>query len=97
MDVKTIAGGVLAAAAGVAGIVVGVMQSEPGFIVIGVAFAIVTVFALIVGATASPRGSLPPKVSFGAKFMGLPDWAMWVVTIVLVLGLVIGGILLANS
>ena len=96
MDVKTIAGGVLAAAAGVAGVVAGVLQKEPGFVVIGVAFGFVTVFALLVGATASPRGSLPPKISFGAKFMGLPDWAMYVVIVVLVVGLVVGGILLAQ-
>lgn len=95
MDVKTIAGAIAAAAAGVAGIVVGALQSQPGFIVIGVAFLLVTAFALVVGATASPRGSLPPKPSIGAKFFGLPDWATLVVAGILVVGFVVGGLMLA--
>ncbi len=95
MDVKTIAGSIAAAAAGVAGIVAGVLQPQPGFIVIGIAFLIVTVFALVIGATASPRGSLPPKPSIGAKFFGLPDWASMVVMGVLVVGFVVGGLMIA--
>jgi hypothetical protein len=95
MDVKTIAGGVAGAAAGVVGVVIGIMQSEPGAIVIGVAFLAVTVIALVAGATASPRGSLPPKPSIGAKFLGVPDAAFWVIVAILVVAFIVGGILLA--
>lgn len=95
MDVKTMVGGVLAAAAGVTAIVVGALQGKPGFIVIGAAFLVVTAFALIVGATASPRATPPPDFSFGGKFLGLPEWAMVVVTVVLVAGFVTGGVMLA--
>lgn len=89
----SIVGYILGAAAGVTAIVVGAMQSEAGFIVIGVAFLAAVVVALIAGATASPRGSVSgPK--YGAKFTP-PDWAWWVAAGILVVGVVIGGILLA--
>ena len=63
----SVVGYILGAAAGITGIVVGAMQSEPGYIVIGVAFLAAVVVAFIAGATASPRGSVSgPK--YGAKF-----------------------------
>jgi hypothetical protein len=95
MDIKTIAGGIGGAAAGVAGIVIGITSAGVGAIVIGVAFLAVTAIALIAGATATPQGSLPPKPSIGAKFLGVPDGAFWLIVAILVVGLVIGGILLA--
>ncbi|MCR2792303.1 hypothetical protein NQ156_04420 [Microbacterium sp. zg.Y625] len=89
----SVAGYLLGAAAGIAGIVVGAMQSEPGYIVIGVAFLLAVVVAFIAGATATPQGSLSgPK--FGGKFTP-PDWAWWVAAGIVVVGMVIGGILLA--
>jgi hypothetical protein len=96
MDVKTIAGGVAGAAAGVVGVVIGITQSAVGAVVIGVAFLAVTVIALVAGATATPQGSLPPKPSIGAKFLGVPDGAFWLIAAILVVGLVVGGILLAR-
>jgi hypothetical protein len=89
----SIIGYILGAAAGVTAIVVGAMQSEPGFIVIGVAFLGAVAVALIAGAVASPQGSVSgPK--YGGKFTP-PDWAWWVAAGILVVGFVIGGILLA--
>lgn len=96
MDIKTIAGGIFGAAAGVAGIVIGVLQSEPGAVVIGVAFIVVTVIALVAGATAKPDGKLPPNPRIGAKFLGVPDPAFWVIVAILLVAFVIGGILLAR-
>lgn len=95
MDVKTIAGSVGGVAAGVVAIVLGAINSEPGAIVIGVAFLAAAIIAIIAGATASPTGSLPPKPSIGGKFMGVPDPAFWLIVAILVVGLVVGGILLA--
>ncbi|MFH8250588.1 hypothetical protein ACH3VR_09520 [Microbacterium sp. B2969] len=89
----SVAGYVLGTAAGITAIVVGAIQSQPGFIVIGVAFLGAVVVAFIAGAVASPRGSISgPK--YGAKFTP-PDWAWWVAAGILVVGFVIGGILLA--
>lgn len=89
----TVVGYILGAAAGITGIVVGAMQSEPGFIVIGVAFVAAVVVAFVAGATATPQGSLSgPK--YGAKFVP-PDWAWWVASGIIVVGGVIGAILLA--
>jgi hypothetical protein len=89
----SIVGYILGAAAGVTALVVGVMQSEPGFIVIGVAFLAAVLVALISGAVASPRGSVSgPK--YGAKFTP-PDWAWWVAAGIIIVGGVIGAILLA--
>lgn len=90
----TVAGFVLGAAAGVAGIVVGIIQAEPGFIVIGVAFLAAVAVAFVAGATARPQGALPPKIKFGGKFTP-PTWAWYVAAAILVVGLIIGGILLA--
>lgn len=91
--VLSVVGYILGAAAGITAIVVGAMQSEPGFIVIGIAFLAAVVVAFIAGATASPRGSVSgPK--YGAKFTP-PDWAWWVAAGIIVVGMVIGGILLA--
>lgn len=92
---QTVVGGIGGVAAGVAGIVVGAIQGQPGFIVIGVAFLAAVIFALILGATASPRGALPPKWKIGAKFFALPEWALLVVGLILVVGGVSGGVLLA--
>lgn len=91
--VLSIVGYVLGAAAGVAGIVVGAMRSEPGFIVIGVAFLAAVVVAFIAGATAKPTGSISDR-EFGGKFTP-PDWAWYVAAGILVVGCVVGGILLA--
>lgn len=91
--VLSVIGYILGAAAGITAIVVGAMQSEAGFIVIGVAFLAAVVVAFIAGAVASPRGSVSgPK--YGAKFTP-PDWAWWVALGILVVGFVVGGILLA--
>ncbi|GAA1974895.1 hypothetical protein [Microbacterium pumilum] len=91
--VLSVVGYILGAAAGVTAIVVGAMQSEAGYIVIGIAFLAAVVVAFIAGATASPRGSVSgPK--YGAKFTP-PDWAWWVAVGIIVVGMVIGGILLA--
>jgi hypothetical protein len=100
MDVKTIAGGIGAAAAGVAAIFIGVSAAANaadriGWIVIGVSFLAATAIALIAGATAKPVGSPPPKASIGGKFLGVPDRAFWLIVVILVIGLVLGGILLA--
>ena len=95
MDVKTIVGGVCAAAAGAAAIVVGVRGAGLGPIVIGVAFLAVTAIALIAGATATPQGSPPPSASIGGKFLGVPDSAFWLIVAILVVGLAVGAILLA--
>lgn len=91
----TIAGYVLGAAAGVTGIVVGIMQGEPGFVVIGVAFLAAVAVAFIAGATATPKGALPPNVKYGGKFTP-PDWAWYVAAAILVVGLIVGGILLGT-
>jgi hypothetical protein len=95
MNIKTVVGGVCGAAAGVVGVVIGIMQPEPGALVIGAAFLVVTVIALVAGATAEPKGSLPPKPSVGAKFLGVPDGAFWLIAAVLVVAFIVGGILLA--
>jgi hypothetical protein len=89
----SVVGYILGAAAGIAGIVVGAMQSEPGYIVIGVAFLAALAVALVAGATATPTGS-PSGPKFGGKFVP-PDWAWWVAAGIIVVGGVIGGILLA--
>lgn len=94
-QVGTVIGYLLGLAAGVAGIVVGVMRSEAGFIVVGIAFLAAVVVAFVAGATASPKGKLPPKVEFGAKFTP-PDWAWYICAGIVVVGLVVGGILLAT-
>ncbi|GAB3271115.1 hypothetical protein [Microbacterium lacusdiani] len=90
--VLTIAGYILGVAAGVTAVVVGIMRSEAGFIVIGVAFLAAVAVAFIAGATATPHASLQP--SYGGKFVP-PDWAWYVAAGILVVGLVAGGILLA--
>ncbi|MGC5172606.1 hypothetical protein ACLQ2Q_18370 [Microbacterium sp. DT81.1] len=90
----SVVGYILGAAAGVAGIVAGIMQSEAGFIVIGVAFLAAVVVAFIAGATATPKGGLPPKIEFGGKFTP-PDWAWYIAAGIIVVGLIVGGILLA--
>jgi hypothetical protein len=95
VDIKTIAGGIGAAAAGVAAIIAGVSGVGLGAIVIGVAFLAVTTIALIAGATATPQGSPPPNASIGGKFLGVPETAFWLIVAILVVGLVVGGILLA--
>lgn len=89
----SIVGYILGAAAGITAIVVGATQSEPGFIVIGVAFLAAVIVALIAGAVASPRGSLSGP-QYGAKFTP-PDWAWWVAAGIIIVGGVIGGIMLA--
>jgi hypothetical protein len=91
----TIVGYILGAAAGVTGIVVGIMQGEPGFVVIGVAFLAAVAVAFIAGATATPQASLPPKVKYGGKFTP-PDWAWYISAGILVVGIVVGAILLAT-
>lgn len=91
----TIVGYILGAAAGVTGIVVGVMQGEPGFVVIGIAFLAAVAVAFIAGATATPQASLPPKVKYGGKFTP-PDWAWYIAAGILVVGVVVGAILLAT-
>lgn len=92
--VLSVLGYILGAAAGVAAIVAGIRQSEAGFIVIGVAFLAAVVVAFIAGATASPRGALPPKVEGAGKFTP-PDWAWYVAAAIIVVGLIVGAILLA--
>lgn len=81
-------------AAGITGIVVGAVQSQPGFIVMGAAMLVAVLVAFVSGATAQPTGSISgPR--YGGKFFP-PDWAWWVAAGVLVAGFVIGGILLAS-
>lgn len=96
MNIKTVAGAIGGAAAGVVGVVIGIVSAEPGAIVIGVAFLAVTVIALVAGATATPTGSLPPRPSIGAKFLGVPDGAFWIIAAILLVAFVVGGILLAS-
>jgi hypothetical protein len=91
--ILSVVGYILGAAAGVTAIVVGAMQSEPGYIVIGVAFLAAVVVAFIAAAVASPRGSVSGP-EYGAKFTP-PDWAWWIAAGIVVVGMVIGGILLA--
>lgn len=89
----SVLGYILGAAAGVAGIVVGIIRSEAGFVVIGVACLAAVAVAFVAGATATPTGSIS-KREFGGKFVP-PDWAWWVAAGILVVGFVVGGILLA--
>ncbi|GAA2095446.1 hypothetical protein GCM10009841_06570 [Microlunatus panaciterrae] len=93
--IQTIIGGIFGIAAGVAGVVIGIMKSEAAYIVIGVAFLAATGYALLAGLSASPRGSLPPNPKVGAKFMGLSDRQLLIVGAILLVGFVVGGILLA--
>jgi hypothetical protein len=95
MNIKTIAGGIGAAAAGAAAIIIGVSAARVGPIVIGAAFLAATAIALIAGATATPQGSPPPNASIGGKFLGVPDTAFWLIVAILVVGMVVGAILLA--
>lgn len=90
----TIAGFALGAAAGVTAIVVGIIQGEAGFVVIGVAFVAAVIVALVAGATAKPKAALPPKIEYGGTFTP-PDWAWYVAAAILVVGLIVGGVLLA--
>lgn len=89
----SVVGYLFGAAAGITGIVVGIMQSQPGFIVIGVAFLAAVVVAFIAGATATPTGSVSGR-KYGGKFTP-PDWAWWVAAGIIVVGMVVGGLMLA--
>lgn len=91
--ILTVVGYIFGLVAGVAGIVVGVMQKQAGFIVIGVAFLAAVVFAFIAGAVAEPTGSISDR-EVGGKFTP-PDWAWWVSAGIVVVGCIVGGILLA--
>jgi len=94
-SILTIVGYIFGVAAGVIAIVVGAIQKQAGFIVIGVAFLAAVIVAIVAGAVAEPSGSISDR-EIGAKFTP-PDWAWWVSAGILVVGCVIGGILLATA
>lgn len=92
-SIMTVVGYIFGVVAGVGGIIVGAIQKEAGFIVIGVAFLAAVVVAFISGAAAQPTGSIARR-EVGGKFTP-PDWAWWVCAGIVVVGCVVGGILLA--
>ncbi len=93
-SILTVVGYIFGIAAGIIAIVVGAIQKQAGFIVIGVAFLAAVIFAIIAGAVAEPTGSISGR-EIGAKFTP-PDWAWWVCAGIIVVGCVIGAILLAR-
>jgi hypothetical protein len=93
-SILTVVGYIFGIAAGIIAIVVGAIQKQAGFIVIGVAFLAAVVFAIIAGAVAEPTGSISDR-EIGAKFTP-PDWAWWVCAGIIVVGGVVGAIMLAK-
>lgn len=91
--ILTVVGYVFGIVAGIAAIVVGVIQKHPGFLVIGAAFLAAVVVAFVSAATAEPGGSISERRVTG-KFTP-PDWAWWVCAGIVVLGCLVGGLMLA--
>lgn len=91
--ILTVVGYIFGVVAGIIAIVVGAVQKQGGFIVIGVAFLAAVVVAFVAGATAQPTGSISGR-SIGAKFTP-PDWAWWVCAAIVVVGCVVGALMLA--
>jgi len=84
-----IIGVVLAFLVGVAGIIMGITQKTPKFVVFGIAAILAAAVATFAGGIAQPRGSVSPP-GFGAKFGNLPDFATVIIIILFVIALILG-------
>lgn len=84
-----ILGVILAFLVGVAGIIMGITQKTPKFVVFGITTVVAAAVATFAGGIAQPRGSVSPP-GFGAKFGNLPDIATVIIIILYVIALVLG-------
>ncbi|HET7724187.1 MAG TPA: hypothetical protein VFK68_06085 [Propionibacteriaceae bacterium] len=91
--ILTVVGYIFGVVAGIAAIVVGIVQKHPGFLVIGGAFLAAVVVAFATAATARPDGSISDRRVAGT--FTPPDWAWWVCAGIVVLGCLVGGLMLA--
>lgn len=74
-------------AAGIAGLVAGIVLKQPAYAIWGGVFISGSVIMAIAGGKGRPDGAISPP-TIGAKFKEVPDWAWVVISLLFIPGII---------